>query len=68
VIARPTEKNPNRGCPRWIQEAPGYAWDPDATLKGEDKPLKVADHSLDQGRYGIVTTENIWRQHIKLAA
>lgn len=68
LIARPTETNPDRGCPRFIQEAPGYAWDPDATLKGEDKPIKVADHSLDQGRYGIVTTENIWRQHIKLAA
>ena len=68
LIARPTEKTPDRGCPRFIQEAPGYAWDPDATLKGEDKPLKVADHSLDQLRYGIVTTENIWRQHIKLAA
>lgn len=68
LIARPTENNPDRGCPRWIQEAPGYAWDPEATKKGYDKPLKVADHSLDQGRYGLVTTENIWRQHVKLAA
>ena len=68
LIARPTEKNPTRGCPRFIQEAPGYAWDPEATLKGEDKPLKVADHACDAVRYGAVTTENVWRQHIKLAA
>jgi len=68
LIARPTENNPDRGCPRFIQEAPGYAWDPAATLKGEDKPMKVADHSLDQLRYALITTENIWRQHIKLAA
>lgn len=68
LIARPTEKNPTRGCPRFIQEAPGYAWDPEATLKGKDVPLKIADHSLDQNRYGIVTLENIWRPHIKLAA
>ena len=68
LIARPTETNPDRGCPRFIQEAPGYSWDPKATLVGEDKPMKVADHSLDQGRYGAVTTENIWRQYIKLAA
>lgn len=68
LIARPTDAHPDRGCPRFIQEAPGYAWDPDYTLKGVDKPIKVADHSLDQGRYGVVTTENVWRIHIKLAA
>lgn len=68
LIARPTEKNPDRGCPRFIQEAPSYAWDPDATLKGEDKPIKINDHASDMVRYSLTTTENIWRQHIKLAA
>lgn len=68
LIARPTDANPNRGCPRFIQEAPGYSWDPEATKKGEDKPVKVADHSLDQGRYNVVTLESIWRSHIKIAA
>ncbi len=48
-------------CVGFIAEAPGYAWDPDATLKGEDRPLKVADHSLDGGRYVLTTTEHIWR-------
>lgn len=55
-------------CQGFIQEAPGYSWDPKATLKGEDKPLKLADHSLDAGRYALTTTENIWRRYIKLAA
>lgn len=68
LVARPTDANPNRGCPGFIKEAPGYAWDPKATLAGEDKPLKIADHSLDGGRYGVTTTENIWRRYIKLAA
>ncbi|MDR6867519.1 PBSX family phage terminase large subunit [Microbacterium resistens] len=68
LVARPTDAHPDRGCPGFIQEAPAYSWDPKATEKGEDKPLKVADHSLDGARYGITTTENIWRRYIKLAA
>ena len=68
LVARPTDTNPTRGCAGFIQEAPGYSWDPKATLVGEDKPIKIADHSLDAGRYAICTTENIWRRYIKLAA
>lgn len=51
-------------CAGWIVEAPGYSWDEKATLKGEDKPIKVADHSLDAGRYAIATTEALWRGHL----
>lgn len=47
-------------CKELIREIPGYAWDPDASEKGEDKPLKVADHGCDALRYGIRTTRNIW--------
>jgi len=32
-------------CHGFISEVAGYSWDPKATEKGEDKPLKVADHS-----------------------
>lgn len=53
-------------CTGFIQEAPGYSWDPAATEKGEDKPLKVADHSLDGGRYIITTTEIEWRPYVDL--
>ncbi|MEV4837775.1 terminase family protein [Nonomuraea sp. NPDC049486] len=47
-------------CRELIREIPGYAWDPDASEKGEDKPLKVNDHGVDALRYGIRTTRNIW--------
>lgn len=55
-------------CKNFIREAPGYSWDPKETLLGKDKPIKVNDHAIDAVRYAITTTENIWRQHIKLAA
>lgn len=48
-------------CTGFITEAPGYSWDDKAAAKGEDKPVKVADHSLDAGRYAIASTETIWR-------
>lgn len=51
-------------CQGFITEAPGYSWDPKATEKGEDKPLKVADHSLDGGRYAVTTLEPLWRGHV----
>lgn len=51
-------------CAGFIREAPGYAWDPKATEKGEDKPLKVADHSLDAGRYAVTTLEALWRGQV----
>lgn len=53
-------------CQGLITEAPGYSWDPKATEAGEDKPLKVADHSLDAWRYAIATTETEWRPYIDM--
>jgi PBSX family phage terminase large subunit len=52
--------------PGFNQEAPGYSWDTKATEKGEDKPVKVADHSLDAARYAITTTEAVWRPMLTL--
>lgn len=51
-------------CAGWIGEVAGYSWDPKQTAKGLDAPLKVADHSLDAGRYAITTTESLWRGHL----
>lgn len=48
-------------CQGLIQEITGYSWDPAWTLRGEDKPIKVADHSLDAMRYAVTTTESVWR-------
>lgn len=52
-------------CTGFIAEAPGYAWDPKATDKGTDVPLKVADHSLDAARYAVATTEAAWRSVLR---
>lgn len=49
-------------CAGLISEIPGYAYDPKATLLGEDKPVKVADHSLDAWRYATISTEASWRE------
>ena len=48
-------------CAGFITEVTGYSWDPKATAAGEDRPLKVADHSLDAGRYAVASTETLWR-------
>lgn len=41
----------NRRCVHLIRELQGYAWDPKASSKGEDVPLKVDDHGCDSLRY-----------------
>lgn len=51
-------------CAGLITELPGYSWDDKATEKGEDKPIKTADHSLDAGRYIVTTTEALWRGQV----
>ena len=55
-------------CTGFLQEAPGYSWDEKATKKGEDLPIKVADHYLDAARYAVITTESVWRSLLALAA
>jgi len=51
-------------CMHLIDEVPGYSWDDDKALKGEDAPVKVADHALDALRYGIYTTRALWRPYV----
>lgn len=58
----------HRSCTGWISEIGGYSWDPDAAAKGEDKPMKVDDHSMDAGRYVVHTTEAAWRPELREAA
>lgn len=55
-------------CKGFLQEVTGYSWDPKATARGLDAPVKVADHSVDAARYAIASTERRWRRHIELAA
>ncbi|CAM2786413.1 MULTISPECIES: PBSX family phage terminase large subunit [Streptomyces] len=51
----------HRSCEGLLDELPGYSWDPKATEVGEDKPLKVDDHSVDALRYVIHSTAHEWR-------
>jgi PBSX family phage terminase large subunit len=55
-------------CTGWRDTAPGYAWDDKAAMMGEDKPIKVADHDLDAGRYAVESSAWQWRGHLALAA
>jgi PBSX family phage terminase large subunit len=55
-------------CRGLISEFSAYAWDEKAAEAGEDKPVKLEDHSLDALRYALRTTEALWRPHVPLAA
>ncbi|MBQ0969211.1 PBSX family phage terminase large subunit [Streptomyces sp. RK23] len=57
----------HRSCRGLISEIPGYSWDDRAALLGEDKPLKVNDHSVDAIRYGAFTTRSQWAHKIGLS-
>lgn len=56
----------HRSCTGWINEVSSYAWDEKAAEVGEDKPMKVDDHSLDAGRYVTFTTKSVWGSVIPL--
>ena len=56
----------HESCAGWIEECPGYVWDEKAAQEhGEDKPVKLGDHSLDGGRYAIKTPRVQWQHLIK---
>jgi PBSX family phage terminase large subunit len=40
-------------CPNLIREIESYVWDMKAAEKGEDKPIKKDDHSIDSLRYAV---------------
>lgn len=58
----------HRSCTELVDELTGYSWDPDATAKGDDAPLKEDDPGPDQLRYAVRTTEAVWRPHLLEAA
>jgi PBSX family phage terminase large subunit len=43
------------------KEMPGYVWDDKAQARGEDKPVKKDDDSLDALRYGVRSRRSVWR-------
>lgn len=55
----------HRSCDGLLAELPGYAWDERAAERGEDKPLKTADHSVDALRYALHSTAHEWRHLLR---
>lgn len=55
----------HRSCKGLIEEIPGYSWDDEKAEKGEDVPIKVADHSCDAARYAVHTTRNVWQYQLR---
>lgn len=53
-------------CTHLIQQLPGYVWDPKATAKGEDAPLKIDDHEADALRYAVYSSRALWRGQVKV--
>jgi PBSX family phage terminase large subunit len=58
----------HRSCAGLLGELPGYAWDEKAAERGEDKPLKIQDHSADALRYAVHSTAHEWRGLIEWEA
>lgn len=52
-------------CAELLLELPGYSWDDKAAEKGEDVPLKVADHGPDMLRYAAHSTRSMWRSDLR---
>ena len=48
-------------CTNLINEIPGYVWDPKATEKGEEAPIKEHDDFCDALRYVAHSTQPEWR-------
>ncbi|MGH3941089.1 MAG: hypothetical protein ACRDTG_21105, partial [Pseudonocardiaceae bacterium] len=44
-----------------------YSWDDRGAEQGKDQPVKVGDDGCDSARYGIATTEQIWRPYLRAA-
>lgn len=51
----------HHSCTNLIGQMTEYAWDDDASKRGEEKPLKVNDHGPDALRYAVYTEIQPWR-------
>jgi PBSX family phage terminase large subunit len=58
----------HRSCEGLLGELPTYVWSEEAAARGEDKPVKKDDHSVDALRYVIHSTAHEWRPLLAPAA
>ena len=42
-------------CKAWKEEAQAYVWDEKAVKAGDDRPVKINDHAMDDTRYFVKT-------------
>lgn len=42
-------------CKAWKEEAQAYVWDEKAVKSGDDRPVKINDHAMDDTRYFVKT-------------
>lgn len=56
-----------RGCDHLLDEISEYRWDPKATERGEDKPIKEDDHHVDALRYAIHSSRRVWERRVRPA-
>lgn len=47
-------------CTELIARLPSYSWDPKATARGEDAPIKAFDDEADALRYAVASTRQLW--------
>lgn len=57
----------HESCVGLIAEKASYVWDPKASAKGEDRPLKVDDHGPDAERYAVMGLRRVWRHWLAAA-
>jgi PBSX family phage terminase large subunit len=50
----------HRRCSHVLKEITSYVWDTKAQARGEDRPLKTNDHTLDPIRYVANGTRIVW--------
>lgn len=58
----------HRDCAGLLDELPGYVWSEDAAARGEDRPVKRDDHSVDALRYAVHSIAHEWRPLLAAAA
>ncbi|WP_369696724.1 terminase [Streptomyces sp. XD-27] len=58
----------HRSCEGLLGELPGYAWSEEAAARGEDRPIKANDHSVDALRYAVHSIAHEWRHLLAQAA
>lgn len=54
-------------CVEDKREFTAYVWDPKATERGKDEPLKENDHCMDRNRYGVYTDSVLYARRVNMS-